>query len=621
MKNYIANERGDWATSSAYVRYSIERSIHFGRMYTSGGAFKTREGDLYEALRCLGQGLHTLEDFGAHSNYCELALREMGYHNVFPHTGSSTQINLRGHHVFPLVTGTFGMVDFFHSVLGEASDHFTQTELNEMDNALGGAQASAASSNRLNVLSSLLGKVPGARNFITEAEELQRLSHLQEQRNRAVQSYAPDFGLSRDGLEQPAYSNLAQSTFVTQDPSISSGPPVSSQPTTSNQSSGLPGLPDFDPQKTIQQIYPILQYRDRVVRAISSVVEKIPGLETLIDKITETVTLFVFSLLAPFIRPIINAATKSMQTGSSGVVAASGKHQYEPWTDPYCTDPTHSLLSKDHFANMLNEPAGHVASAILRYVVPRIVYAWQHIDVPADQVVADCVSVFHHPALRNMNNEAHREMFEAVQHWARSQPGGGDHLNDILSAISVREGKNLRGDGNTHQHSHGGGGFPAIGGGSTPTLGGMSLPFQHHHQHHQQQHHHSNQPQQGSLFGISSDTLSQLSKLPIQIPGVSNLSNLSKMANLIPGGRSRDIFEDGSGPHRDVGEAYHEEYSDQHGELGVHLPPPSGYEQYHPLHENRADHEWKEYTAPSHGAHTYDYHSGAPGYDWDSTSH
>ena len=317
MKNYIANERGDWATSSAYVRYSIERSIHFGRMYTSGGAFKTREGDLYEALRCLGQGLHTLEDFGAHSNYCELALREMGYHNVFPHTGSSTQINLRGHHVFPLVTGTFGMVDFFHSVLGEASDHFTQTELNEMDNALGGAQASAASSNRLNVLSSLLGKVPGARNFITEAEELQRLSHLQEQRNRAVQSYAPDFGLSRDGPEQPAYSNLAQSTFVTQDPSISSGPPVSSQPTTSNQSSGLPGLPDFDPQKTIQQIYPILQYRDRVVRAISSVVEKIPGLETLIDKITETVTLFVFSLLAPFIRPIINAATKSMQTGRS----------------------------------------------------------------------------------------------------------------------------------------------------------------------------------------------------------------------------------------------------------------------------------------------------------------
>jgi hypothetical protein len=36
--------------------------------------------DLCEALRCLGQGLHTLEDFAAHTNYVELALREMGRH-------------------------------------------------------------------------------------------------------------------------------------------------------------------------------------------------------------------------------------------------------------------------------------------------------------------------------------------------------------------------------------------------------------------------------------------------------------------------------------------------------------------------------------------------------------
>jgi hypothetical protein len=53
MKNYIANESGGWATSSAYVRFSLERSIHFGRMYTHGNN-KGNEKDLYEALRCLG---------------------------------------------------------------------------------------------------------------------------------------------------------------------------------------------------------------------------------------------------------------------------------------------------------------------------------------------------------------------------------------------------------------------------------------------------------------------------------------------------------------------------------------------------------------------------------------
>ena len=59
-----------------------------------------------------------IEDFGAHTNYTELALREMGFQEVFPHTGSATEINVPGaqHPVFPLVTGTFGMVDFLHSV-------------------------------------------------------------------------------------------------------------------------------------------------------------------------------------------------------------------------------------------------------------------------------------------------------------------------------------------------------------------------------------------------------------------------------------------------------------------------------------------------------------------------
>ena len=61
-----------------------------------------------------------MEDFGAHSNYTELALREMGFTNVFSHTGTATEVILRGKTVFPIVTGTFGAVDFLMSVLGEA---------------------------------------------------------------------------------------------------------------------------------------------------------------------------------------------------------------------------------------------------------------------------------------------------------------------------------------------------------------------------------------------------------------------------------------------------------------------------------------------------------------------
>lgn len=52
MKNYIANENGNWSTSSGYVKFSMARSIHFGRVYTNGsGRSQGREEDLCEALR------------------------------------------------------------------------------------------------------------------------------------------------------------------------------------------------------------------------------------------------------------------------------------------------------------------------------------------------------------------------------------------------------------------------------------------------------------------------------------------------------------------------------------------------------------------------------------------
>ena len=477
MKNYIANERGDWATSAGYIKYSLSRSIHYGRAYTCGSG---REEDLAEALRCLGQGLHTLEDFAAHTNYCELALREMGFLSVFPHTGVNTEISLHGRRVFPLVTGTFGMVDFFHSVLGEATDHFTQSEVNEMDIALGDAQHSS-SSGSLGALTGLLGKVPGTRDLVSEAENLKHLSEEQETSNR---SHGSRSGYASRGID---------------DEMSRAGP--------GGGSSGV--LADFDPNKTIAKIYPILAFRDKVVRTLTSIIEKIPGLEAAVEKISETLTIFIMSLLAPFVRPIINAASSSLQTGSAGVIDASGKHQYEPWTDPSCTDPTHSLLSKDHFASILNEPAGYVAAAIVQYVGPRILYAWEHPTVSENEVINDCLRVFHHPALRDMHNEAHRTMFEAVQSWVHDKPDRPSRINDVLSSQGVKEGKNTGGQ----PHSHGHGGFSALGSQNHGTA--------------QQQSHHN----QGHQSGASSLPWDQLNKLPI--PGI------SKLSNFIPGGLAR----------------------------------------------------------------------------------
>jgi uncharacterized membrane protein YgcG len=751
MKNYIANTKGDWATSVAFVKYSFERSIHHGRLYTNGhGFFKGKDEDLAEALRLLGQGLHCLEDFGAHSNYTELALREQGYHNVFCHVGSATQINLRGKQVYPLITGTFGTVDFIHSVLGEANDHFSQSEVNEMDNALGTAQTAAQSSNPITTLIKLLSKVPGTRELCAEAEQLQRSSNQYARElgmpvnesagwyqgsrgmDDTVSSRGIDEGTSRSGADypgasyeqsrvsQPDYSmpqavypdqqhggwsqppqqpqqlqwnapqhpqsfNMAttgaypsnppqyheqggfqppqyehqtapweqqssQSNFGVQNeppqPQWNQKPqaqqsqgfsvpqqqitpdlapqstPSAPQQMPSSAPEGLPGMPNFDAAKTIQQIYPILAFRDKVVRTISAIIEKIPGLEALVDRITETLTVFILSLLAPFVRPILTGITKALQSGSGAVVDASGQHQFEPWTDPSCSDPTHSLLSKDHFSNVLNCPAGNVASAILTYIAPRVLYAWEHPDVPLSQIDADVEKVFHHPAIRDRHSELHNNMFSAVEKWARSS---SMDINNILSSESVRAGKNHVGEGgNPHISGQAhtphtqpqrfnampGGQQSHSAGGAFDQIGDMisSLTSGSHGSQGQQQHSQSS----GGIGGLLSSFtggggggggggghqsssggmgqyLDMASHLPI--PGVQGvaqtLNKYSKYANMIPGGiGKRELDPNDAGSYREVGgrrELMEAEARAERGDQisrGTSPLPPSGYEDY-----------------------------------------
>ncbi|EXJ55733.1 hypothetical protein A1O7_08663 [Cladophialophora yegresii CBS 114405] len=734
MKNYIANGRGDWATSAAFVKYSFERSIHHGRLYTNGhGFFKGKDEDLAEALRCLGQGLHTLEDFGAHTNYVELSLRELGYHNVFPHVGTATAINLRGRHVFPLVTGTFGMVDFYHSVLGEATDHFTQSEINEMDNALGTAQQAAQSSNPLTSLVGLLSKVPGTKALCDEAEQLQASSQAQaranEQRGYGAQGGfrgVDDYGGSSRGIDdwdgtrashagfagQPqgydtsdnwnqgyqqagwgqnppqyqqqwhdhgashafdnpppplqtqwhdpnighnynsqdqypgAQQNWQQPPAVDQwsqqpqHPHVPASQPQHSQGGQASQSqvtapAGLPGMPNFDPAKTVAQIYPILVFRDKVVRTISSIIEKIPGLEALVDRITETLTVFVLSLLAPFVRPVINAISKTLQSGSSEVLDSSARHQFEVWTNANSSDPTHSMLSKDHFSNILNEPAGNVAAEILKFIAPRVLYAWEHPDVPVQQVMHDVESIFHHPAIRNEGNECHRNMFNAVKTWVNGLPDHGRGLEAMLNSDAVRAGRNHKAGVNEHAHkppagasqSHNtGGSFGGLGNfvpgqqhgsgghqGSSGGLGGLAnlIPGKQHGgghgnnnplgmvgdlvgnftgQHKPAQQHHGG----GGGGGGLNSMLGMAEKLPI--PGVSGvagrLNKYSKFMGGLPGGGKRGLDVEDTGPGGlDVpvsgsselheAAAHANRYgSDRRSPSPMPMQAPAGYEQY-----------------------------------------
>jgi hypothetical protein len=230
----------------------------------------------------------------------------------------------------------------------EASDHFTQSEVDEMNAALQNAEQIAntnlgTTSNRgfLGISSSVFGGGGGGGggDFISLISKL------------------PGSG---DGLAAQARNLKAASDAQEQENTRSS-----------DNVNTVPGMsPNFDPVKVARQIYPILEFRDNIVRSISNTISKIPGLESLLDKIGETLTAFIFGLLAPFVRPIINQVSKVLKDGSSEIINSSAKSQLEPWTNTRCDNPTHSMLSKDHFTNILNSCAGRVATTIVQYVVP-----------------------------------------------------------------------------------------------------------------------------------------------------------------------------------------------------------------------------------------------------------
>lgn len=123
MKNYIANSGKDWKTSADYIREQLTAAIELGRK----GRRRHESTSRKIAFQHLGAALHTLEDFAAHSNFTELCLHELGEKAVFAFVGDECQVEIphgkdKGKRVAPLVTGTFGMLDIFHSLLGEADD-------------------------------------------------------------------------------------------------------------------------------------------------------------------------------------------------------------------------------------------------------------------------------------------------------------------------------------------------------------------------------------------------------------------------------------------------------------------------------------------------------------------
>ncbi|TDZ40278.1 Translation initiation factor IF-2 [Colletotrichum spinosum] len=409
MKNYIANEQAGIMTSAAHVRKLFGTCIELARSYSRN----KKEADLYEAMRLMGTGLHCLEDFFAHSNYTELALIEMGERDIFPHVGRDTQIRLDGARgeVYPIVTGTFGGVDFLHSVTGEVSDKLTQNEIEELEGTL-----QESKNNDTSILRNLLDMIPdgifGGKHQSNRVDELQDSATSSQLQNMQVSPRDPE-----------EFTQYIQQVF--------------------------------------QQIMPAIQFHDEILQGISEAVEKIPVLPKILEQLEEQLSKFVFSLIAPFILPVINQIRNELRTGSAEIIESSEREQHVVFDDDRSTDPTHSMLSKDHFTNILNEVAGRCAAKMLHWVVPQLMEAIDDENVDVNRTLNRIIfGVLHHPAQRDMGDDGAREgrqkIFQFIEEWWNSMDRSQqDDYRRKLSREGVQRGENHKEGEHDTGHGHG----------------------------------------------------------------------------------------------------------------------------------------------------------------------
>lgn len=242
-------------------------------------------------------------DYFAHSNYTELALIELGEQDIFPHVGRGTMMNIPGARqgVWPIVTGTFGGVDFLHSVTGELSDKMTQSEIEDLEGTL-----KQSSNTDTSMLRDLLDKIPDGLLGGDKKSKVDDLEHNAQAAQMENMSVSP-----RDPEEFTVYV-----------------------------------------QGIFKQIMPAIQFHDDLLKDISAAIEKIPILPKIIEQLEEQLSMFVFQVIAPFVIPVIDQIKNELATGATEIITSSKNEQHIVFDDDYSTDPTHSMLSKDHFTNV-----------------------------------------------------------------------------------------------------------------------------------------------------------------------------------------------------------------------------------------------------------------------------
>ncbi|KAM0343780.1 hypothetical protein ACHAPU_008208 [Fusarium lateritium] len=393
MKNYIANQGNGWDTSADYVTQQLRECIRLGRERTP----KAKK----EAFIHLGAALHTLEDFSAHSNFVELCLQELGEKDVFAFVGEACRVQSpgwRGRMVPPIVTGTFGMLDIFHSILGEADD--------------------------MAIL-----QCKGS------------LESLEDEMNLGEMAFQHLFDLVKAAIT--AISKLASDSTI-KDPIMQQLETIGvlfqkaeeDKKTTTAESS-------LDANQLWNTIEPIFYLHDRIKKWIQERTEQHdaqPLSEESSSQLGKYTDQLVFKYLSLMIESSIMQLRNALKAAKERVDAEAAKStSAEVYLDGDGSDPSHSDISKDHFSNVLNQPAGLVSTVTTNWTTQQVVKCWDDRFRDEEEAIRQILTIMHHPTFPRHKTSVQKYMFTAVQEWwEHNSDAEKDTIRGMLTKESVR---------------------------------------------------------------------------------------------------------------------------------------------------------------------------------------
>ena len=423
MKNYIANvESNQYSTTSAYY---VKRQL-------TAAVVKARKGDP-EAYNHLGAALHTLEDFVAHSNWLEICLEMVGaveqagtkerlksivgLGGVFPFVGDAARIRTARGLAPPLVIGTFGALDLYQSLLGELDDKITAMT------------------------------IPGLRTR-TQLGDDSPIGDIAKGLVSTIGAAKPD------GVK----SNPFEKNILKIVKSISGSKPRDFKALNEN------------PGALWDSIEPVLKLRDDIVKWVYEHLTWEP-IRDACATISVAVEKLVYYVLGVFLRPVLQDIEKVLINQSHALAAEDEASRLAKGESSVfdsasrATDPTHSMLSKDHYAHELNELSGRVSTTIALHAFENITAIWHPGDTSETGPIIDSIlETLHHPYNYRQDSPLQAAMVAQVVNYVEEQ----NHYNPQRFAEKIRRlGKRHVSDLVAFPHSHGhGSAVPAVSGAS-----------------------------------------------------------------------------------------------------------------------------------------------------------